>query len=667
MHAKNRARGIKASPAKLRAAQHESGFKSQTEIAVEIQRLENLDSPPRTMVGRVFRGEAVDPISLERVAKALKVESWSIYLDSVEAEHIQANEAVTADQESRTITPYSISVPEKKSVTFWLFTGIKSKAVIAIVFLGAMYFYSSLEQSADSPVLQQAPINFDNKVIVVLPFDGPRGKDITQQLQQTISTKFSWVARTAKFAAVANPLDLVRQHKADLVLSGKTEQIGRNVILQVFATEGSTSRQIWADTFSHAASKEFIQFKINQWLSLIKQQKQLNSPSWDVLQSYLKGVQYLDGDRATEVLLRAIVELGSVVRLAPDFAKGHAALCVALYEYGHLTGDQDKLAEAKIPCEKSLALAPDEIEVKISNANLARKQGEFEHAQQLFEGILTLDTNSVEAMRGLAEILMRSYLKQPNDALFERTESLLQKALEIEPDNWKVPYTLARLYYFTGKQTQAIAQFTLASEIYPSYQTYFNLGTVEFCVGDLAKAKEHYQAALVFQPDESALQSNIATLYQYLGEPEKALTIYQSLLDKLNDYGADNLYHVWASMGEIFRRLGLKQKAVEAYRNGLLVLENEIAKGEGNVQQKTLRLVLYLTLAKLEPENYSDQFKTQLRQQAEEYADVVDPVSVFQMTNVWLLFGELERARAMRDKLAASCPGYTASPDFSVL
>lgn len=663
---KNRARGIKASPAKLRAAQLACGFKSQAEIALEIQRLEELDTSPRTMVGRVFRGEAVDPISLERVAKALNVESWNLYLDSQEAENALAAHAPAKSSGERVQThseseePSELVRSSKRDGKFWGLLVVIALLLVAYIYLPRDFLTlpsASLEKHLD----------FNDKVIVVLPIEGPRGLDISQQIQHLINQESAWISRLPLHAGVLNPLELVRQKKADLVLSGKTEQIGRFIVFQLFATEGAYSRQIWADTLPFGATESFIQGKVANWLSLIKRMQTVINPPWEVLQRYLKGLAYLDGDRATEVLLRAIVELESVVRLAPDFAKGHAALCSALTEYGQLTGDQDKLLEAQIPCQRAISLAAEEIEVKIANANLARKQGDFDHAQQQFEASLVIDANNVDAIRGLAELLMRRYLQQPNNQLFTRTETLLLHAKAVEPNNWKLPYTLARLYYFSGQQSRAINQFTLASEIYPSYQTFFNLGTVEFCKGELAEAKQHYQAALVYQPDESALLSNIATLHQYLGEPEKALTIYQSQLESLKQHGADNLYHVWGNMGEIYRRQGLIDKAIDAYQQALFVLENEIAKGEGNVQQKTLRLVIYLTLAKLQPEAYSVEFIKQFKDQANDYTNVIDPVSVFQMANVWILLGELDKARAMRDDLAASCPGYAASPDFEVL
>lgn len=78
---KPRSRGIRASQQKLRTAQLAAGFKSQAEVVDKIQQIEGLKKAPRSLVSRVFRGESVDPLSIERVAKALDVQAWALYLD----------------------------------------------------------------------------------------------------------------------------------------------------------------------------------------------------------------------------------------------------------------------------------------------------------------------------------------------------------------------------------------------------------------------------------------------------------------------------------------------------------------------------------------------------------------------------------------------------------
>ena len=76
---RTRQRGIKASAYSLQHALESSGLKTQTALAEKIADLEELENPPRGLVNKVFRGESVDPRSIQRVAAALEVEAWTLY------------------------------------------------------------------------------------------------------------------------------------------------------------------------------------------------------------------------------------------------------------------------------------------------------------------------------------------------------------------------------------------------------------------------------------------------------------------------------------------------------------------------------------------------------------------------------------------------------------
>ncbi len=656
--AKNRIRGVKVSLTKLRAAQRDKGFKSQAEVASEIQRIESLDKPPRTLVGRIFRGESVDAVSVERLAKALDVEGWTLYLESQE---IPVSET-QPDTENYTV------IPEKQVVNN------RPKWYLGAVFVALFVLLAStLNRQSDTPLPQQdlfTPpfLNLDNKVLVMLTFDGPRGEDLSQVLQEVMTETSQWDISNTLQAGTVNPFDLVRGGNADLVISGQTEKVGRQIIFQILATEGTSTRQIWSGSFVYSASSTYLKNALQDWFrDAVVDNNPPPTVEWPVLKRYANGSLYLQGDRAAEPLLKAMAEFQSVVRLSPDFALGHAGLCTAITEHSVLSGDKDKLAEAEMHCQQAIKLASNNIAVKRALANLTRKKGEFDQAQQQFEQILDLDPNNVDALRTLSEILMRKYARARDNEIHERIESLLEHAKNIEPDNWKVPYTLARFYYFSGDKNKAIEQFTAASNIYPSYQTFSNLGTIEFCAGELEKAKQHYQQALTFQPKNSVLLSNIATLHHYLEEYDQAIAIYQPRLDILRREGGDELYQIWGNIGDAYRMQGDKAKAMEAYREATAALESEVAKGEANMQQQTARLALYLIQADLDPTMYSEKFIENLSEQAESFEKINDPQSLYHMATVWIYLDEFEKARALRNQLGASCPGYAASPGFNVL
>ena len=548
---KNRARGVKASPLKLRAALNAKGLKSQAEVAEVIRQKEGLAKPPRTLVGRVFRSEAVDPVSIERVARVLDVEAWSLYLDSSEKALFSTNTGATAnanasqdlstknapsvdagekENNSHTVvdeppTPLTASpTPDKFTHTHLAQTqqvdhhqgkGIKGWFVLCFValILVASFLYQTIYPVQEPLPNQSSGIDFSNKVLVVLPFEGPRGDDFGHLLHNVLNEASHWVTASSLHAGSANPLELIGQQKTDLVFSGKVEQIGRRILIKIYISESSLTRQVWADTFVKSASNEYIKRSLARWFDIFADQKgEITFPESNILTRYLNAQSYMHQDRTYDVLLRALTDFQGVVRLAPKFAKGHASLCMALIEYSKLSGDKVKLEEAELHCQMASELAPDDTNTLAANAHLLRSKGLFEEAQELVSRVLLVAPDNIDAIRSLAEIQMRIYLKQRDEQLFAKIERKLQRAATIEQDNWKIPYTLARLYYFAGQQQLAIEQFQLANDIYPSYQTHNNLGTLEFCVGNLSQARTHYQQALTYKPNETSLLSNIATL-----------------------------------------------------------------------------------------------------------------------------------------------------------
>ncbi|REL28511.1 tetratricopeptide repeat protein [Thalassotalea euphylliae] len=693
-HNKNRARGVKASPLKLRAALNAKGLKSQAEVAEAIRQQEGLAKPPRTLVGRVFRSEAVDPVSIERVARVLDVEAWNLYLDSSEKALISSNasqdfntkktSASTADERENighmaTNKPPIFSATDKFPHTQEAIAqqgdNLQGKAIkgwvvlcFVAVILVASYLYHTIYRVEETLPVKSPAIDFSNKVLVVLPFEGPRGADISNMLHQVLNEASHWVSASSLYQSTASPLDLISQQQSDLVFSGKVKQIGRHILLQIFVSELETTRQVWAETFVKSASNQYLKQQIAAWFEAYMQQTSPPVfPSGAILLRYLNAKTYMQQDRSTHVLLKTLTELQSVARLAPDFAKGHADLCASLVEYSKLSGDQAKLTEAELHCQTAEKLAPDQVSTVTANAYLSRSKGELKQALQQIERALAIAPDHIDAIRAKAEMQMRVYLKSREPQLFTEIERELERAATIEQDNWKVPFTLARLYYFAGKQQLAVVQFKQANQLYPSYQTHSNLGTLEFCLGNLAAARTHYQQALNYSPNEQTLLSNIATLHHYLGDYEKALAIYQPQLTALKRDGADHLYQVWANIGDAHRMLGQTAESIAAYRQALLTLEQEIAKGEDTIQHQTARLALYLLHAELEPTAYSANFLATLEQQAHQYQQVGDPVSLFYMANTWRMLGDIAQAKRLRDQLGASCPGYVASPDLRQL
>ncbi|NRQ41772.1 tetratricopeptide repeat protein [Rheinheimera sp. YQF-2] len=646
-----RARGVQASAAKLRAAQLAAGIKSQAELAKRIQQLEGLDKPPRSLVNRVFSGEQVDLLSLERVARALHIEAWALYLSS-------------DDQQADTLTPqHSITAKTQRAPLLYL-----SGALTLLLLIIVLYFPASDNKPAQPAATASPALQLERKVITVLPFQGDQTAMLTPALEQVLAIYSSSLPGSASRFASANPLQLLADKQADVVFTGESRQFGRHLAIRLFVYQRHGMQQIWAGTMAASSSVALLQDYFATAISQSQQSYSLpQNPDWQLTQRYTDSLNYFELDRTEQNLLRLVSELSAVIRLDATYTDAHAALCSALIQESILSGAADKLHEAQQACDVAAAQNAEAISVLQAQANLARKQGDTEQAAQLLQQVLAKDSNNVTAKFVLAEVQMLQFRKSGDASYIETAIGLLGEAFASEPDNWKLPYTLGRAYYFSGNVDAAINWSAQAAKIRPEFQTYNNLGTLQFCKGDLVAARQHYLAALHYQPEQEIVLANIATVHYYLEEYQQAIAILQQRLDTLEQKGADQQYNIWMNLANAYRHVGANSEAVLAYQKSLHYIEHAIAKGEANHLQRAIRVAIYLDLALLQPELVSAQLQASLREEALALDAAAEPASLHIMALVWMYLGDMDKAAQLKQRLAGNCPGFVASPDFAPL
>ena len=144
MDDRKRKRGIKASREKLESAMLAAGFETQLDLALQIASNENLNKPPRDLVNKVFREQAVSPHNLARIAKALGVDAYTLYLsgDIAPFSHVVSTQQL---QTGATHQGKVVASPRRNS-TFWL-------AAVAATIIGFSLFwlYPTAQQHASSP------------------------------------------------------------------------------------------------------------------------------------------------------------------------------------------------------------------------------------------------------------------------------------------------------------------------------------------------------------------------------------------------------------------------------------------------------------------------------------------------------------------------------------
>jgi tetratricopeptide (TPR) repeat protein len=654
-----RVRGVQASPVKLRAALNNSKFKSQNEVAKKIQELESLEKLPRSLVNRVFNGETVDPISVERLAKALEVNAWDLYLDS--------SETITSDILEPSIPTESISeIHFSRRRQFKKILMIISFSFLLFVSAYSFMVFSFNEERPAESNTNTISIDLARKVVAFIPFVGASSNKLSAQFETAIAQQSSYIAGSSnRFKNGPSPMEIISAGHAELVFSGESQQIGKLLAIRIFMHEGHSMQTIWTGYISNWVSDSYLTSKFAQVLDSLKYFRPASIVPWDSVKQHLEALTYLENVRTEPHLLHMITELSAITRRIPGYANAHASLCNTLVERSLLTGNVALLDDASIACERALELDQDSIPGLMAQASLYRKKGKLQESEVILDRILELEENHVEGSILLAKISVQNFTLTGDRKHIQKAINTLKKADSIELGYWKIPFELGRVYYFNGDILTAIQYTEKAAKFFESSLITSNLGTLQFCAGELGAAKDSYELALTLDADMNGIESNLATVYYFLEDYKKALNIYQKQLESLRDRPIDKRFQIYITIADTHRRLGNVEEAINNYQIALDFLNQQIAKGQASSLQKASRIASYLHLIGLDKSYYSETLIDSIRSELTLLEGLPDPSTIFNVALSLDLLGQTEKAKVLKEKLAGICPGYVASPDFS--
>ena len=90
------------------------------------------------------------------------------------------------------------------------------------------------------------------------------------------------------------------------------------------------------------------------------------------------------------------------------------------------------------------------------------------------------------------------------------------------------------------------------------------MGDIHFLFGNFKKAEKAYKKALEKNEDFDAPVANLAKIYLYLGEYDKALEMYETYLGKITEDA--NKSNVYVAIGQIYNLIGNREKTIESYK-----------------------------------------------------------------------------------------------------
>ena len=137
-----------------------------------------------------------------------------------------------------------------------------------------------------------------------------------------------------------------------------------------------------------------------------------------------------------------------------------------------------------------------------------------------------------------------------------------------------------KLYYsylaFSKKYSEAAEQLNFALDIDPTdIENWKRLMWLYIYLDKPEKTIETGEKALSYNPEEYSILQISAVAYNRMKEYEKALILYQEILDKDKDYNVVNKAEIYSGMAEIYYNLKQEEKAFEYYDMALELSPND--------------------------------------------------------------------------------------------
>ncbi|HSA91818.1 MAG TPA: protein kinase [Terriglobales bacterium] len=333
-----------------------------------------------------------------------------------------------------------------------------------------------------------------------------------------------------------------RELNAAYVLAGSLRRAGNRLRLTAQLLEARTGHSVWAERYDRQMEDVFaiqdeIAHNIAKALELMLTEKEkrtlVKAPTTDVqaYDLYLRGRQYFKQwnrkglEFARQMFARAAV-------IDPGYARAYAGVadvCSVIYQY--YDASEANLKEADAASRKALELDPELAEAHVARGMAIALRKQYSEAVKEFEAAIRLNPRMFEAHYFYG----RARFSEGN---LEEAARLFEKASQINPDNYEAPSLLGTTYSGLGRKADAVAAERRSLEIIerhlqlnPDDVRALYLGANSHAkAGNRAQALEWTQRAYSVEPDDPGVLYNIACNYALLNEPEKAIDCLQKAL-----------------------------------------------------------------------------------------------------------------------------------------
>ncbi len=234
------------------------------------------------------------------------------------------------------------------------------------------------------------------------------------------------------------------------------------------------------------------------------------------------------------------------------------------------------------------AASSEQVKAQLERAKALRQAGSSEEAQKIYEALLlqlrgqTASTELVETLNNLSDIATMA-------GEYDRAVSMSRQSADAcQQMHDRHCEALARddagmAYSNAGNYAEAASELDLALKLnnetgdaQTAVSILNNLGIVYYYQAKYSESLRTYESALQYVEKSSPeawtatwrqlTLLNLATLYQRLGNDQRAIGIYNSVLNDVKGLSSRDIGHINANLGVLYRHLGDPQNALQSYR-----------------------------------------------------------------------------------------------------
>jgi adenylate cyclase len=396
--------------------------------------------------------------------------------------------------------------------------------------------------------------------ICVLPFANMSGDAEQEYFSDGISedittdlSKVSALAVTARNTAftfkghAVNVCDIAHKLGVNHVLEGSVRKAGNRVRITAQLIDGMSGDHIWAERYDRDLTDIFaIQDEISKAIVnalkvklLPKEKKAIEergTTNADAYNLYLMARQYwIDGDFGESGRERRTIRVCQrATEIDPNYAQAWALMGLAQANLRYAYTGNEHLNDGLSAANRALALDPTIAEAHLPRAWHLAMLDRQEEAQAEIETALQLNPDSWEANKEAARVFYRQ-------GKLDEATRYLEKASELSESDFHSRGMLSAAYLAQGDLRRArecaakvIEQVEGALTRDPDNGAALAYGALSFAaIGDLGRAREWIDRALLLDPDNMYMRYNLAwPVLAYFKDEEWALQLLEPALAK---------------------------------------------------------------------------------------------------------------------------------------